>query len=233
VAVGASLDVFARTDGTLTLAGGQQLDGFGTVTGIVTTSSGSTIAPGSSNAIGTLTVSSNLTLNGTSVLKLKKADATNDVLSTGGTLTFGGMLSVTNLSGTLAAGDSFTLFNAATIAGSFSATNLPALGSNLFWNTSQLTNGILDVANLPVPVSYLAINNFSLSGTNLLIGGTNHGSGTCFVLASTNLALPLNNWTAIATNVLSGSGSFTLTVTNAVISNIPQEFYILCTTNNN
>jgi hypothetical protein len=47
------------------------------------------------------------------------------------------------------------------------------------------------------------------------------------------VALPITNWTAIATNVVSGSGNFTLTATNAINPNIPHEFYILSTTNNN
>ena len=50
-------------------------------------------------------------------MKLNKTSGTNDVLSMGGTLTYGGMLNVTNLSGTLAAGDSFKLFNASGYTG--------------------------------------------------------------------------------------------------------------------
>jgi autotransporter-associated beta strand protein len=173
VAAGASLDVSARINGTLILVAGQQLDGFGTVTGLVATSSGSTIAPGSSNTIGTLTVSSNLTLNGVSMLKLNKTGATNDVLSASGILTLGGTLVVTNLSGTLASGDSFKLFKAATIASSFSATNLPALNAGLSWTNTLGVNGTLSVVGSSASVSYLAINNFSVSGTNLMIGGTN------------------------------------------------------------
>jgi hypothetical protein len=53
------------------------------------------------------------------------------------------------------------------------------------------------------------------------------------VLASTNIALPKTNWTAIATNMLVGSGSFTLTATNAVTPGLLQEFFLLSTTNNN
>jgi fibronectin-binding autotransporter adhesin len=232
VAAGAIVDVSARNDDTLTLASGQTLDGFGTVTGIVTTLNGSTIATGNSNTIGILTVSSNLNLNGTTTMKLDKADVTNDTLSAGGTVTFGGTLTVTNLSGALVAGDSFQLFNASTYLGSFSAINLPALNAGLAWTNTLAVNGTLGVVTSSAPVSYLAINNITLSGANLLIGGTNQGSGTYYVLASTNVTLPLISWTAIATNVLNGSGNFTLTATNVIDPNAAQEFYILGTTNN-
>jgi hypothetical protein len=218
----------------LTLAG-QTLAGFGTVTGMVVVASGSTstIAPGSSNIIGTLTISSNLTLNGTTVMKLNETGGTNDVLSVGGTLTFGGTLIVTNLSGTLVAGDSFQLLNTSNCLGSFNTTNLPALNAGLAWTNSLGINGSLSVVSSSAPVSSLAITSFSLSGTNLVVGGTNQGTGTYYVMGSTNVALPLASWTAIATNVLSGSGNFTLTATNVINPNAAREFYILSTTNNN
>jgi autotransporter-associated beta strand protein len=230
VAAGATVDVSARTDGTLTLASGQTLDGFGTVNGIVAATGGSIVAPGSPSTTGMLTVSSNVTLNGTTVMKLDKSGETNDVLSVGGTLTYGGILNVTNLSGTLAAGDTFSLFNAVSNSASFSITNLPPLDAGLAWTNNG--SGTWSVVGVSSPISYLAINNFSLSGTDLVFGGTNQGTGTYYVLASTNLTLPLTNWTAIATNVLTESGNFTFTATNIVDTNAAQEFYILGTTNN-
>jgi hypothetical protein len=68
----------------------------------------------------------------------------------------------------------------------------------------------------------------SLSGTNLVVNGSNGQSGGTYeTLLSTNLALPLNQWTPVATNVLNTSGKFTISATNAVDPNIPQCFYIL------
>ena len=224
VAAGATVDVSGRTDDTLTLPSGQTLSGFGTVTGILTATSGSTVAPGSVTAAGVLTVTSNTILGGTTVMKLDKANATNDVLSAGGTLTYGGTLNVTSLSGTPAAGDSFKLFNAPAYAGSFSTTNLPVLGNGLVWDTSPLTNGILNVVSTVKPAPY--ITGFSLSGTNLVFTGTNGlASGTYVLLTSTNVALPLTNWTPIATNRFDGSGQFNLT--NGINPGVPQQFYIL------
>jgi len=222
VAAGATLDASARTDGTLTLSSGQTLNGFGTVKGVLAITGFSTVAPGSVAGLGVLTVTSSATLGGTNVMKLDQTSGTNDVLSVGGTLTYGGTLNVTNLSGTLAAGNSFKLFNASTYAGSFNTTNLPVLGSSLVWNTSALANGILNVMSKPAP----HITGFSLSGTNLVFSGTNGwANGTYELLTSTNVALPLTEWTAIATNAFDSNGQFNLT--NGINPDAPQQFYLL------
>jgi hypothetical protein len=63
-------------------------------------------------------------------------------------------------------------------------------------------------------------------GTNFILGGgggTNNG--TYYVLATTNLTLPLTNWTCIATNQFDNAGDFIFT--NAAQTNSPQLFYIL------
>ena len=79
-----------------------------------------------------------------------------------------------------------------------------------------------------VPVPQPAITGISLSGTQLVLNGTNGlASGTYHVLTSTNLALPLNQWTAVATNRLSASGNFNITATNAVNPNDAERFFTL------
>jgi len=69
----------------------------------------------------------------------------------------------------------------------------------------------------------------SLAGTNLVLNGTYGSVGTYYVLMSTNVALPLSQWTPVATNALSTSGNFTITVTDTVTRGVPQRFYILQT----
>jgi hypothetical protein len=70
----------------------------------------------------------------------------------------------------------------------------------------------------------------TLAGANLVLNGVNGLSGATYcVLMSTNLTLPLSQWTPVATNVLSASGNFTITATNAVTRTVPQRFYILQT----
>jgi len=48
------------------------------------------------------------------------------------------------------------------------------------------------------------------SGTNLLLGGTNGLVGTpYYLLTSTNVAMPMTNWTRVLTNAFGPGGSFT------------------------
>ena len=72
------------------------------------------------------------------------------------------------------------------------------------------------------------ITGISLSDTNLVLNGSNGISGlTYYVLTTTNLALPLSQWTPLATNLWSNNGNFNFTLNNAVNPNAPQQFYIL------
>ena len=226
LASGATLAVTNRTDGTLTLANGQTLQGSGTVQGNLAASAGSTVAPGTSAATGTLNVSGNATLNGNTVMKLN--GASNDGLSAGGTLTYGGTLTLTNISAPLAAGNSFTLFGAAGYSGSFATITPATPGAGLAWNTNNLTvNGSISVVSAAAPVPY--ITSIGLGGTTLTIHGTNGTpNGQYVLLQSTNVALPLNQWTPALTNSFNGSGNFNLS-TNIVNPSNPREFYILKT----
>jgi len=49
------------------------------------------------------------------------------------------------------------------------------------------------------------------------------------VLTSSDLLVPPSLWLPVATNILSGGGSFTITLTNAVSPVAFQQFYILQT----
>ena len=60
---------------------------------------------------------------------------------------------------------------------------------------------------------------FILSGT----GGVSNG--TYYVLTSSNLLVPLTNWTYIATNQFDSEGDFIFT--NTAQTNAPQQFYLL------
>jgi hypothetical protein len=126
----------------------------------------------------------------------------------------------------LQAGDSFTLFNAP-LSGAFSVTNLPALPSpNMFWDTSLLgSQGIIKVGSSVVPQP--VITGISISGTTLTITATDGQAGQQFILlGSTNLLLPINQWTPILTNNFNGSGDLNLS-TNIINPAIRQEFYLL------
>ena len=222
IATGATLDVSGRADGKLTLVSGQTISGSGTVNGLLQVNSGATVAPGA--GLGILTVSSNVVLQGTTLMELNKTAATNDVLQTSRALTYGGTLSLTNLSGTFANGDNFKLFSAASYSGSFTklAPVIPAI--NFAWNTNGLTNGILSVVSSPTtPPQFGSI---VMSGTNLFLSGMNGlPNWPCVLLSATNLALPLNQWTAVATNQFDAGGN--LNYTNSKSANASQVFYRL------
>jgi autotransporter-associated beta strand protein len=210
---------------TVTVAGGT-LGGSGTVLGPVTVSSGGTLAPGTS-AIGTLALSGGLNLNGNLFFKLNKSlsPQSNDVASVSGTLTNGGIgtLTVTNAGSTaLVVGDKFKLFNKALTNGAA----LTVTGGSVTWNNNLATDGSISVASLTVakPV----ITSIILSGANLVFSGTNgtgSAGGTYYVLSSTNVAAPLSSWTRIFTNTFITGGAFS--VTNSIVPGVPDRFYLL------
>jgi autotransporter-associated beta strand protein len=140
VGSGATLNVSAAG---FTVGGTQTLKGNGMILGGLTVNG--TLSPGT--GIGVLTASNNVTLGAgsTSIFEISKAPLTNDQFRVSGALTLGGVLMVTNLGGSLTAGDSFTLFQAGSFSGSFTSYSLPPLNGGLVWNTSALTNGILSV----------------------------------------------------------------------------------------
>jgi fibronectin type 3 domain-containing protein len=71
------------------------------------------------------------------------------------------------------------------------------------------------------------ITGIQLSGTSLSITATNGTAGGMWtLLQSTNLALPISQWTPVLTNTFDGGGSINLT-TNIVNPANPRDFYIL------
>jgi hypothetical protein len=121
---------------------------------------GGVLAPGNA-AIGTLTVSNDLTFSsgGVCCMKVNKAAATNDLVQGVRQLNLGGTLVVSNLSGTLAAADSFRLFSAGNCAGDFGAILPAAPGAGLAWSTAQLrARGILGVIAVNTNTANLSAN---------------------------------------------------------------------------
>jgi hypothetical protein len=83
---------------------------------------------------------------------------------------------------------------------------------------------VLELSAVPRP----GIVGIQLSGTDVLLTATNGAAGTAYyVLASTNLTLPLNQWLSVATNVLSASGNFSFTLTNAASAEAPARQYFI------
>jgi len=208
------------TNSAVIVMTGATLGGNGTLNGSVLVSPGGTISP-----TGVLTINNSLMLQGTAFMELNQSLATNDVIRGSTTITYGGTLAVTNLSGTLSTNDSFKLFSATAYSGAFAAITPTTPGAGLAWDTNSLvTSGRLKIAALIVPTPRLTT--ISLNGTTLTLTGTNGSAGGQYVLlSSTNVALPINQWIAILTNNFDGTGNFNCT--NAVNPNMPQQFYKL------
>ena len=86
----------------------------------------------------------------------------------------------------------------------------------------------LGLSGETIPAMQPHFANVNLSGSNLVLTGINgQFGGTYYLLEGTNLALPLSQWTRVATNVLSAGGNFTITATNTVNNTVPGRFYIL------
>jgi autotransporter-associated beta strand protein len=222
VAAGAVFDVSSVSG--YSLNSGRTLWGNGTVNGNCSLGSGAILAPGS-NAIGTLTFTSSLTLaaGSTNLFEISHSPLTNDQAAIAGALTCGGTLMVTTNGGAaLMAGDSFKLFNAGSYNGGFTNVILPSLNSGLAWNTNNLTaSGVISIVSTP-PV----IHSPTLSGTNFtftITGGT--AGATFYMLTSTNLARPLSLWERSATNNFDAGGNFSFT--SAFNAQEPARFFLL------
>jgi len=102
--------------------------------------------------------------------------------------------------------------------------NDPRNGDILYANLKSGNNSIIQriITTNTVP----CINGVLLSGTNLVISGTNGApGGNYFVLTSANLTLPVANWGRPATNPFDAGGNFKFT--NGVSPNSPRLFYLL------
>lgn len=212
------LDASARTDGTLTLAGGQALQGNGAIIGNLAENAGATIAPGFSAA--QLKVVGNVTLNGQTVMGIDTFALTNNQIKATSDITYGGTLIVTNLAtagpvyGSFAAGMSFQLFNAVNYHGAFNNVILPPPRglspphTTLAWNNTLNTDGKISVV-----AQYLPINlGISLAGSNLVLSGVWGLTGSLFsVIATSNVATPFRTWPVFALGVYNDTGTCTLT----------------------
>jgi hypothetical protein len=175
-----------------------------------------------------LTNSGTLTLGSSSIWNFLLGTNSGKVVINGGTLAFGGTVNVSD-GGGLGAGN-YSLFNWDS-GGLVSGT--PALGTappgyKYFLNTTNAGQIILVVAptNTVAYSPVFGATRLQSGGSQIVFSG-NGGplSGNFYLLASTNIALPLTNWVRLATNAFDGGGNFTST--NPIDPNLPMEFYRL------
>lgn len=207
--------------GSVAVNSGGSLGGSGTISGAVTVASGGTLALG----MNTLTMGNNLSLAGNvSVSVNKSLTPSNGMAVVSGTLanTGTGSIIVSNLGPALVAGDTFQLFSQA-VSGGASMT-VSGGGADVTWANNLAANGTISVVSVTASTPH--INQVQISAGNFIFSGTNGtGGGTYYVLSSTNVALPLNQWTYLSTNSFLGNGQFS--VTNPINPGQPQQFYLL------
>jgi RHS repeat-associated protein/uncharacterized repeat protein (TIGR01451 family) len=220
--------IFTSPTHPVTIYGGT-LAGTGSIAGPVTITPDGTLAPGAS--VGTLTIHSDLALQGTVVMEVGRNGPvlTSDLVAGVNTLTYGGTLVVTNVGGSaLRAGDSFQLFAATNYAVSDFA-NIVYPDGYTFTNTLA-TDGRIWVASGPstTPPNFPPGGIWMLPDGNVSLTATG-AMGTGYKLwASTNVALgPI-----ASTWLLLSNGSITVspfTIIDATATNFPQRFYLFST----
>lgn len=109
---------------------------------------------------------------------------------------------------------------------------LPAGVSGVLTNDFGIIPGFETLAlNVTGIVPYtppVVIGSPVISGSDLVLSATGGNPGDAVtVLSTTNLALPVAQWTIVTTGNYDGSGNFNYTVTGALSSGLPQQFYLL------
>jgi hypothetical protein len=131
--------------------------GSGTILGNLNVIVGSTIDPG--DAIGTLTVQNNITLNGTLQMEFNRINSQpcDQLVSSVGSIATGGTLVVTNLGPPLQPGGAFPLFQMP-VSG-FTTTSLPSLSANCAWINHLTVDGTIRVISaVPTNITVLTTN---------------------------------------------------------------------------
>lgn len=210
----------ATGSGAVAVYSGGALGGTGSVSGAVTVNSGGTLSPGSSG-VGTLTISSSLTLNSGSVLRFELGPTNaSDKVVVSGALTSGGTLHITNVAGF--GPGTYTLFTFGSRSGS-----LPTLGSiPAGYACTLLTDGAGQLRLSVVVDAHPEFDSVAPGGNGLVFGGSGGTAwGNYYLLASTNVALPLANWTRLRTNTFDAAGNFLFT--NPITPGVPGQYYRL------
>jgi hypothetical protein len=116
-------------------------------------------------------------------------------------------------------GTIFSVVSYGSLSGSFSGIGLPA---DITWQSSFGSTNFTLVAGSGSP-GFTSINHMA---NNLIFNGTGGTAGSNYIiLSSTNLSLPLTEWTALITNAFDDTGQFHYT--NNASPAKPREFFIL------
>ena len=195
----------ATGTGDMEILLGSTLSGNGIIGSATTVDDFATFAPG--NPTGTITFTSDLTLNDNTSLQFALGTNSDSVV-VGGDLFLTGQLHIANAGGFGVGAYSIFTCAGALIFDQLVLASAPA-GFNYSFNTN--TPGIVKL--IVAPTTPPVFGNLTVfSKTNLVMSGSNGlPLGNYYVLSATNLALPLANWTRVATNQYDASGKFIFT----------------------
>jgi autotransporter-associated beta strand protein len=216
----ATLDV-TGAGGVLTLNSGQTLKGSGNVIGEVIASAGSTVAPGSS--VGTLTVSGNVTLGGQLHMELNRTNAPfncDRLVSSGGTITYGGSLLITNIGPVLQVNDTFQVFPSGVGAfGAVTVATTDASGNIYTWQNDIASLGSVKVLSVTAPVNTTPTNIVaSVSGGNLNLSWPSDHTGWSLQTQTNVLGVGLNtNWVTVAGSTTTNAVSIPISPANPAV----------------
>ena len=162
-------------------------------------------------------------------MDLNTSDATNsDQLLSTYPISYGGSLIVSNIGPALAAGETFTLFQASGgFRSSFTNISLPSLPSSLAWVTTNLpVNGSISIVGGPQPPVFANIDYSQVHNGIIGFNATNGTPGGAYtLLTTTNLLLPLNQWSVLTNGNFDVNGNLNgLYITNLLA---PKQFFIL------
>jgi fibronectin type 3 domain-containing protein len=131
---------------------------------------------------------------------------------------------------------SYAVYRSAGLTGPFTAlvTNLnantyldtSAVSGTVYFYIVRAANSCGASADSDMGSAPLLLTSSWVAGTNLVLSGWGGVAGRSFyLLGSPNLAVPAPQWTRLATNSFGPSGS--ISVTNALSSSRPQQFYLI------
>jgi len=208
--------------GQITKSGGSSFSGFGfnlaTNSGMITAQTGQMVLGNQWTLLpsGSLNVVLNSATNYGSFII-----STNSPVIVGNAALAGAFNVTLNNGYVPANGTTFDVLSYGSFTGSFSSLGLPAAVS---WQSNYGVTNFSLVAGTGSGSPHFGI--VKLLGTNLIFDGTGGEAGSNYViLASTNLALPLTEWTALLTNAFDGTGQFQYTNTASPANR--QEYFIL------
>ena len=145
-----------------------------------------------------------------------------DQLNISNAVTYGGTVTVQLINGfTPSAGQVFQLINAPSRFGAFAGVSLPALPAGLSWTNRLAADGSIGVVGQVVPPQLL--NPLVLGNGSFQFGFSNSAGASFTVLTTTNVALPLSNWTALGPPTELSPGQYQFT--DLQNTNDAQRFY--------